>query len=102
MKILLLGKFGQLGWELQRALATLGEISALDYPEIDLVHAEQLRPVIRKVKPQSLSTRLPIRLWIKQRASLHCPGNQCTGSGVMAEEARDRGKPGPLSPPIMS
>jgi dTDP-4-dehydrorhamnose reductase len=30
MKILLLGKNGQVGWELQRALAPLGEVIALD------------------------------------------------------------------------
>jgi len=30
MKILLLGKNGQLGWELQRSLASLGEVTALD------------------------------------------------------------------------
>jgi dTDP-4-dehydrorhamnose reductase len=30
MKILLLGKNGQLGWELQRSLAPLGELIALD------------------------------------------------------------------------
>ena len=30
MKILLLGKTGQLGWELQRSLAPLGEVIALD------------------------------------------------------------------------
>ncbi len=31
MKILLLGKNGQVGWELQRALAPLGELVALDF-----------------------------------------------------------------------
>ena len=30
MKILLLGKNGQVGWELQRALQPLGEVIALD------------------------------------------------------------------------
>ena len=30
MKILLLGKNGQVGWELQRSLAPLGELVALD------------------------------------------------------------------------
>ena len=30
MKILLLGKNGQVGWELQRALAPLGAMVALD------------------------------------------------------------------------
>lgn len=35
MKILLLGKNGQLGWELQRALAPLGEVIALDRHSTD-------------------------------------------------------------------
>jgi dTDP-4-dehydrorhamnose reductase len=30
MKILLLGKSGQVGWELQRSLAPLGELIALN------------------------------------------------------------------------
>jgi dTDP-4-dehydrorhamnose reductase len=50
-RILLLGKFGQLGWELHRSLAPLGEIIALDYPEIDLVHYDSLDEVIQKEKP---------------------------------------------------
>jgi len=36
MKILLFGKSGQLGWELQRALAPLGEIVALDFDSVEL------------------------------------------------------------------
>ena len=36
MKILLLGKNGQLGWELQRSLAPLGELIALDRHSTDL------------------------------------------------------------------
>lgn len=36
MRILLLGKNGQLGWELLRSLSPLGKVLALDYPEIDL------------------------------------------------------------------
>lgn len=31
MKILLVGKNGQVGWELQRSLSTLGEVIAVDY-----------------------------------------------------------------------
>ena len=34
-RILLIGKNGQLGWELQRTLATLGEVCTYDFPEID-------------------------------------------------------------------
>jgi dTDP-4-dehydrorhamnose reductase len=53
-RLMLIGKNGQLGWELQRTLATLGEVTALDYPEIDLAEPESLREVIRQVSPQIL------------------------------------------------
>ena len=36
MKILLLGKNGQLGWELQRSLTPLGEVVACGRNEADL------------------------------------------------------------------
>jgi dTDP-4-dehydrorhamnose reductase len=52
MHILLLGKIGQLGWELRRTLAPLGEITALDYPEIDLTQADPIRQAIRQARPQ--------------------------------------------------
>jgi dTDP-4-dehydrorhamnose reductase len=51
-RLLLIGKNGQLGWELQRTMATLGEVVALDYPEIDLSKPESLREVIRNVSPR--------------------------------------------------
>ena len=52
MKILLLGKNGQLGWELQRALAPLGELVALDRHEGgDLGDSEALRATVRRVAP---------------------------------------------------
>jgi dTDP-4-dehydrorhamnose reductase len=52
MRVLLLGENGQLGWELRRALATFGEVIALDYPQIDLTRLEQARRVIKRIKPQ--------------------------------------------------
>jgi len=36
MKLLLLGKNGQVGWELQRALPLLGELTALDFDSLEL------------------------------------------------------------------
>jgi dTDP-4-dehydrorhamnose reductase len=56
MKILLFGKNGQVGWELQRALAPLGELIALDRHSVsglcgDLSNPEALRAAIRQVKP---------------------------------------------------
>lgn len=37
MNILLFGKTGQVGWELQRALAPLGNLIALDVPPLIIV-----------------------------------------------------------------
>ena len=37
MKLLLLGKNGQVGWELQRSLAPLGELVALDFGSTELL-----------------------------------------------------------------
>jgi dTDP-4-dehydrorhamnose reductase len=47
MNILLLGNSGQLGWELQRTLMPLGNITAIDYPEIDLANCEQIRTIVQ-------------------------------------------------------
>jgi dTDP-4-dehydrorhamnose reductase len=52
MKIVLLGKNGQLGWELQRTLAPLGEVVALDCPEIDLVETDQACRIVKAAQPQ--------------------------------------------------
>jgi len=52
MRILLFGKNGQLGWELQRTLAPLGEIIAWDVDELDLTRVESIGPAIREAAPQ--------------------------------------------------
>lgn len=57
MKILLLGKSGQLGWELQRALAPLGDLIALDRKGEgglcgDLSDLEGLRLTVRALQPE--------------------------------------------------
>ena len=51
-KILLLGNTGQLGWELQRTLAPLGEVVGFDYPAINLVQPDSIRQVVQQVQPQ--------------------------------------------------
>ena len=55
MKILLLGKNGQLGWELQRSLAPLGEVIALDRHSTewcgDLANLQGLAETVRGVRP---------------------------------------------------
>jgi dTDP-4-dehydrorhamnose reductase len=51
VKILLIGNTGQLGWELERTLAPLGEVTALDYPAINLLDDASTRQNIRRVSP---------------------------------------------------
>lgn len=56
MTILLLGKNGQVGWELQRALAPLGQVIALGRVESngltgDLCDSEALKNTIRQINP---------------------------------------------------
>ena len=55
MKILLFGKGGQVGWELQRSLSLLGELTALDFDSTDY-HADFSRPAaladtVRALRP---------------------------------------------------
>lgn len=51
MRILLFGKNGQVGWELNRSLQPLGEIVALGREDVDFVNPESLRGIVRKIKP---------------------------------------------------
>lgn len=51
MKILLTGKQGQVGFELQRALAPLGEVCAVDYAECDFADAAAIRALVRSCNP---------------------------------------------------
>jgi dTDP-4-dehydrorhamnose reductase len=52
MKLLLIGLNGQVGWELQRTLGSLGDVVALDYPEIDLADEGNVRGWVRRISPQ--------------------------------------------------
>ena len=56
-KILLLGKNGQLGWELQRSLSVLGEVVALDRHGLsgwsgDLSQPSALAQTVQQIQPQ--------------------------------------------------
>ena len=55
MKLLLLGKGGQVGWELQRSLAPLGEVVALDFDSqefaADFSRPDALAETVSKVRP---------------------------------------------------
>ena len=51
MKTILFGRNGQLGSELQRVLAPLGDVAAVDYQEIDLQNDSAVEEFIRSQSP---------------------------------------------------
>jgi len=59
MKLLLLGRNGQVGWELQRSLAPLGEIVALDFDtpgpwRADFTQPDALAAMVREIRPDAI------------------------------------------------
>ena len=51
MRIVLFGKNGQVGWELQRILPSLGQVIALDYDDLDLANLKALQTRLDELKP---------------------------------------------------
>ncbi len=92
MKILLLGKHGQLGWELARTLQPLGDVVALDYPEIDLTNADQIRASVRQAAPEMIvnaTAYTAVDQAEKQPELAHAINAKAIG--ILAEEARTLG-----------
>lgn len=97
MKILLLGKNGQVGWELQRSLAPLGELIALDRHVVDglcgdLSDVDALRATIRQVKPDVIVNAAAYTAVDKAESETEL-ADRVNGqaSQVMAEEAATLG-----------
>jgi dTDP-4-dehydrorhamnose reductase len=88
VNILLLGNTGQLGWELQRTLAPLGQVAALDYPEVNLADAAGLRQIVRRLHPQVIvnATAYTAVDRAESETELAMAVNS-RGPGILAEEA---------------
>ncbi len=90
--ILLLGKTGQVGAELVRALGPLGPVQALDRAALDLADPDALRRAVRAAQP-SLIVNAAAYTAVDQAESepeLAMAVNG-TAAGVLAEEAAGRG-----------
>ena len=88
MKILLLGKDGQVGWELQRALAPLGELRALGRLEADFTDPESLRAVVRAYAPDVIVNAAAYTAVDKAESDAATAHNvNAVAPGVLAEEA---------------
>ncbi|MES2356542.1 MAG: dTDP-4-dehydrorhamnose reductase [Pseudomonadota bacterium] len=89
MRILLTGKNGQVGWELQRTLAILGDVIALDRNGMDLSNADSIRQAIRQIKPNLIVNAAAYTAVDKAESE---PGIAMAingvAPGIMAEEAK--------------
>ena len=92
MKILLLGKNGQIGWELQRTLSYLGEVVAMGSDGIDLAQLSQVADTIRREQPEVIVNAAAYTAVdrAEQEAELAMAVN-ARAPGVIAEEASELG-----------
>jgi len=92
MRILLLGKNGQLGRELRRTLASLGPIVALDYQELNLEDFPHVRRTIQEIKPQVIINASAYTAVDRAESEPEkCNAINATIPGILAEEARTLG-----------
>jgi dTDP-4-dehydrorhamnose reductase len=91
-RILLTGKNGQVGWELQRTLATLGEVVTLDRQDLDLADPDSIRRVVREHKPNLIVNAAAYTAVDKaeEESDLAMAING-TAPGILAEEAKELG-----------
>lgn len=90
MRVLLLGKNGQLGWELCRTLAPLGELHALDYPDIDFNRLDDLRKTVAEARPDVIVNAVAYTdVDGAERERRACLQVNATAPGMLCEAARD-------------
>ncbi|WP_295619168.1 dTDP-4-dehydrorhamnose reductase [Chamaesiphon sp. GL140_3_metabinner_50] len=89
-EILILGKQGQIAWELQVTLATLGNITVLGSQELDLADPDAIATKIRQLKPDLIVNAAAYTAVDKaeQEPEL-CQAINATAPGILAELARE-------------
>ncbi|MGK5008317.1 dTDP-4-dehydrorhamnose reductase [Janthinobacterium sp. MDB2-8] len=91
-RILITGKTGQVGYELERSLQGLGDIIAVNRNQMDLADLDQVRDVIRRVKPTLIVNPAAYTAVDKAESepelAMRINGE---APGVMAEEAKKLG-----------
>ncbi len=94
-RILLLGRNGQVAWELRRTLAPLGEVIALDRqsnPSVDLAKADTLLQAVRSSKPDIIVNAVAYTAVDLAEEEADLAGKiNAIAPGILAEEAKKIG-----------
>ena len=92
MKILLTGSAGQLGRELKRSLASLGELIACDRSQLDLADPDALRTAVRDLAPTVIVNAAAYTAVDKAETETGlAEAINAAAPGILAEEARRLG-----------
>jgi dTDP-4-dehydrorhamnose reductase len=88
--ILLLGKHGQIAWELQVALASLGHVTVLGSQDLDLADPDLIREKVRAIKPHIIVNAAAYTAVDQAETEPHlCEAINATAPGILAELARE-------------
>lgn len=91
-RILLVGKNGQVGWELQRTLATLGDVVTVDRQGMDLANPDSIRGAIRTIRPDLIVNAAAYTAVDKAESEPELAmAINGVAPGIMAEEAKRLG-----------
>lgn len=89
MRILLTGRQGQVGWELERTLPALGEVITTDQRTLDLGDPDAIRRVVRETKPQLIVNAAAYTAVDRAESELELAMRvNGVAPGVLAEEAK--------------
>jgi dTDP-4-dehydrorhamnose reductase len=91
-RILVIGRIGQVGWELRRTLAPLGRLTCVDFPEIDLTNADSIRKWVRDTAPTVIVNAAAYTAVDKAETEFErCNAINGIAPGLLAEEAKKLG-----------
>ena len=91
-RVLVIGKNGQVGWELIRTLAPLGEVTGVDYPEIDLTQDDSISQRLDKIKPDVIVNAAAYTAVDKAESESElCAAINARAPGLLASKAASSG-----------
>lgn len=87
-KILIIGKNGQVGWELQRSLATLGQLIVVGRNDLNLADTQVLAKFVREVRPSIIvNAAAYTAVDLAEKEPETAMAVNATAPGVLATEA---------------